>query len=119
MRYFNSDEDYYQYIKNWKALANSGELKSRPHLFMIHNILKDRDAFHGFSENTRQHSLFSINLSLDHELRLYGYTDKRSFILKLFEGTNLDSKRFIDNLRAVSSDIIKKARDIENNINMG
>lgn len=118
MKYFNTKEDYFKFIKNWKELANSGELKSRAHLFMIYNLLRDRDLYYGFSENTRHHSLFSINLAIDYEIRLCGYADKRSYLLRLFENVDIDSKTFLNDLKVENSNIIKKARDIESNINI-
>lgn len=114
MKYFNTKEDYYQFIKNWKALSNSGSFKGKPHMFAIYNILKDREPLYGFSDNTKCHVLFLINNEISREMVLYGYNDKRSIILKLLEKVDLDNKIFMEELKTVNHVIVKKARDIIN-----
>lgn len=108
MKYFIDEKDYYQFVKNWKALANSGAFKDKPYMFVVYNILKDRDPLYGFSEKTKQHSWFSIHWALMYSVRYM--SDENSFISKLFQNVNLDKEVFIQNLKTVNDDIIKRAR---------
>ena len=115
MKLFNSKEDYNQFIKNWKMLANASTFKNKPHMFVIYNILKDRDPLYGFSDNTKCHVLFLMNNEISREMALCGYNDKRSIILKLLQDVSLDNNTFMEELKAVNRTIVKKARDMHNN----
>jgi hypothetical protein len=112
MKYFNTKEDYYQFITNWKTLAFRGAFKNSPHMFIVYNILKDREPLYGFSRKTKCHVLFLMYAEIYREISLVGFVDQRSTVLRLLDKCDLDVAQFIQDLKTVNKDIIKKARSL-------
>lgn len=115
MKYFTTKEDYYQFVKNWKLLVNSGVFKNKPHIFIIYNMLKDREPLYGFSKKTKCHVLFLMYAEIYREISLVGFADQRSSVLRLLDKCHLDITQFIQDLKTVNTDIIKKARSLATN----
>jgi hypothetical protein len=110
--YFNTEEDYYQFIKNWKQFVKSGKTKDRPYVFLIHNILKGREPFYGFSENTKCHCYYVIDLSLTYDRIRFDRQDDRSCLYHLLQNVNLDRATLINDLGQLCQQSLLKARAI-------